>query len=186
MNDTIIYITILVGIIIFVLIYNTNLIVKNEGELTIEQDIPNDETENNGKTNNGNKNGNKNGNSFEFLPYAVPSSDFEQLDDPKGKNTLTPTTYPSQTLKAEDLLPGDTDFTNMFDQNYPHSQGNLSYKNFLESGHHYGINTVGSSLKNPNMQLRSDPPIPKISVGPWMQSSIEQDLNRRYFEIGNY
>jgi hypothetical protein len=51
--------------------------------------------------------------------------------------------------------------------------------NFLKAGHHVGINTVSSSLRNANYQLRADPPIAKKNVGPWQTSTIEQDLERK-------
>jgi hypothetical protein len=40
-----------------------------------------------------------------------------------------------------------------------------------------GINTVGTSHKNGSYDLRGNPPCPKFVVSPWMQSSIEPDLN---------
>jgi hypothetical protein len=42
---------------------------------------------------------------------------------------------------------------------------------------HIGINTTGSSLKNPSYDLRGNVPCPKTVVSPWMQSSIEYDGN---------
>jgi len=57
-------------------------------------------------------------------------------------------------------------------------------QNLLNAGYLMGINTVGQTLKNPNYQLRSDPPIEKINIGPWQQSTIEYDVSRRFFEIG--
>lgn len=93
--------------------------------------------------------------------------------------------FPKDQLKAEDLLPRE-DAYNVWNQSNPPVQGHLSGKNFIESGHHYGINTVGQSLKNANLQIRSDPLIPMQNVGPWMQSTIEADTNRRPFEIGGY
>ena len=57
-------------------------------------------------------------------------------------------------------------------------------RNLFESGHHAGLNTQSSTLKNANRQLRSDPLIPRRDVGPWSQSTIEADTNRRQFEIG--
>ena len=55
----------------------------------------------------------------------------------------------------------------------------LGGMNFLKAGHHVGINTVSSSLRNANYQLRADPNIPKKAVGPWNGSTIEQDLERK-------
>ena len=48
-----------------------------------------------------------------------------------------------------------------------------------------GINTVGQSLRNANLQLRSEPPNPQVSVSPWMNSSIGPDLLRRPLEVGD-
>ena len=45
----------------------------------------------------------------------------------------------------------------------------------LKSGHHIGIDTVGGSRGNANLQLRADPDIKKVDVGPWSQSTYEQD-----------
>ena len=60
--------------------------------------------------------------------------------------------------------------------------GELSGMNFLNAGHHVGINTVSSSLRNANYQLRADPPIAKKNVGPWQESTIDQDLERKPLE----
>jgi len=45
-----------------------------------------------------------------------------------------------------------------------------------------GENTQGSSLKNANLQLRSEPANKRIPVSPWMNSTIEPDLHRRSLE----
>jgi len=86
-------------------------------------------------------------------------------------------------LTQEDLLPKDEH--SQWAQIAPSGVGSLEDKNFLVAGYHIGINTVGQSLRNGNLQLRSDPPNPQIAVGPWNQSTIEPDLNRKPFEIGS-
>lgn len=88
-----------------------------------------------------------------------------------------------ETLTSAELLPRE-DGHNVWQVVNPQAQGHLTDQNFLESAHHFGINTVGQSLKNPNLQLRSDPVIPKRDIGPFLQSSYEPDTNRRFFEIG--
>lgn len=93
-----------------------------------------------------------------------------------------PGCYSGSVLQAPDLLPGDV-ADNAWQETSPQSQGHITDQNFLESGHHYGINTVGQSLKNANRQLRSDPPIPKVNISPWLQSTISPDTNRKGFEI---
>ena len=66
---------------------------------------------------------------------------------------------------------------------YP-GQGEVGDQNFLNAGHHIGINTVGQTLRNANLQLRSEPPNPQVKVSPWGQTTIEPDSNRRAMEIG--
>jgi len=88
---------------------------------------------------------------------------------------------PKDQLTSEDLLPKDE---SKWEASNPSGMNHLSDKNFCASGHHYGFNTVGSSLRNPNLQLRSDPVIKQVDVGPWHQSTITADTNRRYFELG--
>ena len=94
--------------------------------------------------------------------------------------------YPQNTLTAGDLLPAEeSKEISEFNQNYPIGKGVIKGINFLSSGYHIGVNTVGQSLKNANRQLRSEPPNPQVSVSPWMNSSIGPDLLRRPLEVGD-
>jgi len=80
-----------------------------------------------------------------------------------------------------ELLPRqDNEFGNM-NQN---GSGDLQNVNLLRAGYHAGIDTVGSTLRNSNLQLRSEPPNPTSKVSPWMNSTIEPDLMRVPLEIG--
>jgi hypothetical protein len=54
--------------------------------------------------------------------------------------------------------------------------------NFLNSESVIGVDTQTSSLRNSNVQLRSEPPNPKTEVSPWLNSTIEPDLTRRPLE----
>lgn len=47
-----------------------------------------------------------------------------------------------------------------------------------------GVNTVGSSNKNPNYGIRSEPSNPRTNVSPWNVSTITPDLQRKPLEIG--
>ncbi len=85
-------------------------------------------------------------------------------------------------LTAQDLLPQDKSST--WAQVNPEGQGTLANQNFLQAGYHIGINTVGQTLRNANLQLRSEPPNPQVQVSPWLQSTIEADTSRRPFEVG--
>jgi hypothetical protein len=58
----------------------------------------------------------------------------------------------------------------------------LAGQNFLEVAQQLGVDTQGSSMRNANYQIRSDPPNPRTNVGPWANSTIESDLLRRPLE----
>ena len=47
-----------------------------------------------------------------------------------------------------------------------------------------GINTVGQSLRNANLQIRSEPANPQVPVSIWLNSTIGPATNRRDFSIG--
>ena len=86
-------------------------------------------------------------------------------------------------LSAEELLP-KYDEANEFAQQNPVSDL-LKEQNFLISGYHMGVNTVMSSNKIAYHDLRAAPPIPKQTVGPFLQSSYETPAgtNRRSLMI---
>ena len=58
----------------------------------------------------------------------------------------------------------------------------LQGQNFLDISQQIGVDTQGSSLRNANYQIRSDPPNPRTNVGPWSNSTIDTDLLRRPLE----
>lgn len=117
------------------------------------------------------------------LPHPQMSNNFSSQGnwDPSTQHNMAQLNcLPKDQLIPEELLPREGGFA---DSN-PAPQGHLSQRNFFESGHHPGLNTQSSTLKNPNLQLRSDPLIPRRDVGPWNQSTFEPDTNRRQFDIG--
>ncbi len=83
-------------------------------------------------------------------------------------------------VNPSDLLPSDSN--NEWAKLNP--SADLKNVNLLSAGHHTGINTVGGSLRNANLQVRSEPPNPRTDVGPWQNTTIEPDLTRLPFEIG--
>ena len=63
--------------------------------------------------------------------------------------------------------------------------GDLKGINLLNPSQIAGINTQGSSLRNANLQLRSEPPNPRTNTNcPWNISTIESDVLRKPLEIG--
>lgn len=81
-----------------------------------------------------------------------------------------------------DLLPSDTN--SQWAQLNPAGKGDLANINLLKAGYHIGIDTVGQTLRNGNLQIRSEPPNPQVNVGPWNLSTIEPNFMRPPLEIG--
>jgi hypothetical protein len=82
-----------------------------------------------------------------------------------------------------ELLPKDSN--SQWAQLNPSGKGDLANVNLLKAGYHIGIDTVGQSLRNANLQIRSEPPNPQMNVGPWNQTTIEPDFLRPPLEIGS-
>lgn len=88
--------------------------------------------------------------------------------------------YARQTLSPAELLPADPN--GVWAAANPQGSGDIQGKNFLSAGALIGVNTIGSSLRNANLQIRAEPPNPQVYAGPWLQSTIEPDLSRRPLE----
>lgn len=98
----------------------------------------------------------------------------------QGINTEPSSCYPQKQLSPSDLLPeGDSAQVQGFDKTNPSAEGILKGVNFLDSGFHVGVNTIGQSLRNANLGLRSEPANPRVAVSPWMNSTIGSDLTRK-------
>jgi hypothetical protein len=82
-----------------------------------------------------------------------------------------------------ELLPKDSN--SQWAQLNPSGKGELANVNLLKAGYHIGIDTVGQSLRNANLQIRSEPPNPQLNVGPWNTSTIEPDFMRPPLELGS-
>ena len=88
-------------------------------------------------------------------------------------------------LSKDQLTPGELlpqDPNSKWAQVNPSVKVDLENQNFLNAGHHVGMNTVGQTLRNANYQLRSEPPNPQVKSQP--EATIEPDTNRRPMEIG--
>jgi hypothetical protein len=110
-----------------------------------------------------------------FVDYApVNSADGNMAGMPancSSQNTNTPS----------DLLPSDN---NSGWGLKPMGTGDFMGVNFLNAGYLIGVDTIGSSLRNANLQIRSEPPNPQLVVSPWMNTTIEPDVFRQPLEIG--
>ena len=82
----------------------------------------------------------------------------------------------------QDLLPKDAN--SKWGELNTLNQGTVVMPDLLEAGYHIGLDTIGQTLRNANLQERSDPIIPKMEVGPWNTSTIEPDYGRVPLEVG--
>lgn len=98
-----------------------------------------------------------------------------------GPDSVTPDCFPRDRLTSDQLLPKDAANAKWAQAN-PAGQGDVANVNLLSAGYHYGIDTQGSSLRNANLQLRSDPPCPQTIVSPFLNSTITPDFSRRPLE----
>jgi hypothetical protein len=90
----------------------------------------------------------------------------------------------STVATASELLPSDQNSQWAALNPVSMNSGNIMSDNLLQAGYHIGLDTIGQTMKNANLQLRSDPIIPKVDVGPWNQSTYEPDYARVPLEIG--
>lgn len=87
-----------------------------------------------------------------------------------------------EVANPSELLPKDEN--SQWSSLNPVSQSNPQMPDMLQAGYHIGLDTIGQTMKNANLQLRSDPVIQKGDIGPWNQSTIEPDLMRVPLEVG--
>jgi len=111
---------------------------------------------------------------FANMDDVAGPSEFEGAQGPAG-------CYPRDQLTPSELLPKDPN--SVWAQQNPMGQGSLKGKNFLSAGALIGVNTVGQSLRNANLQLRSEPPNPQVPVSVFYNSTIQPDTSHRDLEI---
>jgi hypothetical protein len=112
----------------------------------------------------------------------MPSVVTNDSDDKKKVQHGSPSGYSANSVvNPSDLLPKDVN--SQWTTLNPVNQG-VTTPDLLQAGYHIGLDTIGQTLKNPNLQLRSDPIIPKKDIGPWNQSTYEPDLMRVPLEVG--
>ena len=118
------------------------------------------------------------GNDANGKEYAAAGSEI------KGRHPFQSCLDQQGSWLSSNLLPKDDQ--NVGEDWGVYAPGKLEDKNFLTAGYHLGIDTVANSLRNPNLQLRSEPIIPKVEVSPFMGSTIENDTQRRRFDIQDF
>ena len=118
-------------------------------------------------------------NSSNGIPKTVPSN---PPSNPPPSTTATGGYALQPVANPSDLLPSDKN--SQWAALNPINQGNIAMPDLLQAGYHIGLDTIGQTLKNANLQLRSDPIITKADIGPWNQSTIEPNYGQIPLEIG--
>lgn len=115
------------------------------------------------------------GEGFADLSAYEGPAQFGSAEQPAG-------CYPRDQLTPSELLPKD--MASVWSEQNPMGPGSLKGKNFLSAGALIGVNTVGQSMRNANLQVRSEPPNPQVAVSIFNQSTISPDFSHRSFEVG--
>ena len=90
--------------------------------------------------------------------------------------------YPRDQLTPSELLPKD--MNSVWAEQNPMGPGSLKGKNFLSAGALIGVNTVGQSMRNANLQVRSEPANPQVPVSIFNITTMGPDVSHRSLEIG--
>ena len=106
-----------------------------------------------------------------MLPKELP----QQPQEPQGDSVPGYSgCNENERLKPTELLPSDG---NDWSDSAP-GTGSAEGSSLLEAGYHIGTDTIGQSLRNANLSIRSEPPNPRTNVSPWLNTTIEPDLTR--------
>ena len=112
--------------------------------------------------------------------YATVNSNGAQSSS-KGHG-LPPSCSSQPAASPSELLPNDAN--SEWAKLNPSGSGDLQNVNLLSAGSLIGIDTVGNTLRNANLQVRSEPANPQLNVGPWQNTTIAPDTMRVPLEIG--
>lgn len=103
---------------------------------------------------------------------------YSSINEPSNLSGMPPCNQ-----NPADLLPSDAN--SQWAELNPSGKGELANINLLKAGAMIGIDTIGQSLRNANLQLRSEVPNPQIpGVSIWNNSTITPDFLRPSLEIG--
>lgn len=123
-----------------------------------------------------------NGNSDQINDsYARNNDGFQPVDETGGNAATYSSTgnkkmTPDQLFKVDELLPQEVN-NNWFE--VMPEPIKVKNRHLINVTRPVGVNTIGTSLKNPSYDIRGTPPCPKFVASPWLQSSIEPDVNNK-------
>lgn len=112
----------------------------------------------------------------------VNNNNMQNVSQPVNNALSESSNSQEEVTNPSELLPSNNNGWHGLNPNPTPGLENIS---LLNASDRNGINTVGNSLRNPNLQIRSEPPNPRGNTNcPWNNSTIEGDPFRRPLEIG--
>jgi len=120
--------------------------------------------------------------SFNAANPEGENSDFASTSGVKMSDQMPSPCSKKDVVDPAQLLPKNIQ-ANEFAKLNPKGSGSLEGVNLLTAGYQIGIDTIGTSLRNANLQVRSEPANPKANVGPWNNSTITHQM-KPSLEIG--
>ena len=119
-----------------------------------------------------------------FEDKKEPFADVGGYEGPAQFSSAQPPAgcYPRDQLTPSELLPKD--MNSVWAEQNPMGPGSLKGKNFLSAGALIGVNTVGQSMRNANLQVRSEPANPQVPVSIFNLTTMGPDISHRPLEIG--
>jgi hypothetical protein len=131
---------------------------------------------------------------YDGMASGAPPSNMMMTPPPPSNNSVSNTNnqppanagYAMQPVaNPADLLPNDQNSQwSALNPNTVNS-GSVLMPDLLQAGYHIGLDTIGQTLRNANLQLRSDPIIPKKDAfNGIFQSTIEPNLGQVPLELG--
>ena len=173
---TLLYV-ILIGGIVYTLI-NNGMLVKNAGSVEAFNEDK-DEDENNVNDYNDDNDDNENDNADEMNSDDQSENNFNQPNIESFTPNNNINVQQDNTITPSDLLPSSTSNKFNDDPNVVLSTDILE-EQYLDATRTIGM--MSSTLRNANYDLRCAPPIPRIDVGPWQQTTMEADPFRKPLE----
>lgn len=114
-----------------------------------------------------------------FAPLNGDAGGSKETISKESKMNIGDTLGPNAQFVSSNLLPKPTSDSGVGNAGFDLAPQNLKDINFMQI---VGTDTVNASLKNANLQLRSDPCIKRQDVSPWLNSTIECDPLRKPLE----
>jgi hypothetical protein len=128
------------------------------------------------------------GNAANVQPAQASGNEQFAAVNSNGKQSATsghglpPSCSSQPSASPSELLPNDPN--GEWSKLNPSGSGDLKDVNLLSAGSLIGIDTVGNTLRNANLQVRSEPANPQMNVGPWHNTTIAPDTMRVPLEVG--